>query len=291
MTSLHSYTASEDTSRSFLSSRGILKFTMTCSCGTVMDSIPCPETKSADLFIWKCPTCKKFKNIRSDIILSRKKISPKSFLLLVFYLLVLYFSIRSLTNLGVAALTGISDKTVGEWRKTLLNAVETWLFLNSTPLCAPGNIVEVDEAKFSKRKFNRGAYREGEWVLLIEKLASASFFLAPTLVPLIKSLVLPERSCIQTNGVQTTHNIPHTAYHIQHNTYNTQHTTHNITHTTHNIQHTTYNTQHTTCNTQHTTYSTQHNTYTAYNIQHTTYNTQHTTHNIQHTTYNIQHTT
>ena len=131
MTSLHdevlSYTASKDTARSFLTSRGILKSTMTCSCGTRMNSIPYPETKSADLFTWKCPTCKNFKNLRSDSILSGKNITSKSFVLLLFY-----FSILSLTNLDIGALTGLSDKIVGEWRKTVLNAVGTRFFFSST---------------------------------------------------------------------------------------------------------------------------------------------------------------
>ena len=59
MTSLHDeihiYTASEDTARSFLNSRGILRSTMTCFCGTLMDCIPCPETKTTDLFVCSHP--------------------------------------------------------------------------------------------------------------------------------------------------------------------------------------------------------------------------------------------
>ena len=199
MTSLHDevhrYTESEDTARSFLTSRGILKSTMTCSCGTQMNSIPCPETKSADLFTWKCPACKKFKNIRSESILSGKKITFKSLILLVFY-----FSIRSVTNLDIAALTGLSDKTVGEWRKVVMNAVSTWFLSNSTPIGGPGKIVEVDEAKFGKRKFNRGAYREGIWVLGGVDRETGQCFLAPcpnnkrdgaTLIPLINNWILP----------------------------------------------------------------------------------------------------
>ena len=60
----------------------------------------------------------------------------------------------------VAALTGISDKAVGDWRCILSNAVANWFLNNSTPLGGPGKIVEVDEAKFGKRKYNKGAYRE-----------------------------------------------------------------------------------------------------------------------------------
>ena len=56
----------------------------------------------------------------------------------------------------------------------MLNAVATWFFSNSTPLGDPG---KIDEATFGKRKFNRGAYREGVyvWVVLIGELGTAHF--------------------------------------------------------------------------------------------------------------------
>ena len=132
MTSLHDevhhYTESEDTVRSLLTSWGILKSTMTCSWGTQMNScsIPCPETKSADLFTWKCPACKKFKNIRSDSILSGKKITFKSFILLVFY-----FSIdlwRTLTLLPSQDCWRVAEDC------DECCTVSTWFLSNSAPL-------------------------------------------------------------------------------------------------------------------------------------------------------------
>ena len=41
------------------------------------------------------------------------------------------------------------------------NALADWFLRNSSPLGGPGKVVEIDEAKFGKRKFNKGAYREG----------------------------------------------------------------------------------------------------------------------------------
>ena len=111
--------------------------------------------------------------MQSDNILSGKKISLKPFILQVFY-----FSIQSLTNLDIAALTVLSDQTVGEWRKVLLNSVAIWFYSNSTPISDPGKIVEIYEAKFGKGKFHRRAC--GCWVVLIRKLASALFFPVPT---------------------------------------------------------------------------------------------------------------
>ena len=145
---IHRYTATEDSSRDFLMSRNVIKQIMNCSsCSASMDLIPCSSSKSTDLFVWKCRTCKKFKNIRSDSYLAGSKLSFQTFLTLVFY-----FSMRSLTNVEVAVMTGLSDKAVGDWRKILSNAVADWLLNNCTPLGGPGKIVEVDEAKFGKKK-------------------------------------------------------------------------------------------------------------------------------------------
>ena len=40
-------------------------------------------------------------------------------------------------------------------------------------------MVEVDEAKFGKRKFSRGAYREGVWVLGGVDRESGQCFIIP----------------------------------------------------------------------------------------------------------------
>jgi hypothetical protein len=55
-------------------------------------------------------------------------------------------------------------------------------------------IVELEEAKFGKKKYNKGAYREGQWVLEGADRNTGQCFLlpcpgnkrdAPTLLPLI----------------------------------------------------------------------------------------------------------
>ena len=66
-------TATEDSARSFLFRRDVLKQNMTCGCGSQMVLTPCAASKSADLHIWKCNTCKEFSNIRTDSFLAGKK--------------------------------------------------------------------------------------------------------------------------------------------------------------------------------------------------------------------------
>ena len=151
---IQQHTATEASARTFLQTRGVLKSSMTCSCSSPMNLVSCSSSKSADLNIWKCPSCRKSKNIRTDSVLSGAKLSFKTFLTLIFY-----FSIRGISNVQIAQLSGISENAVGDWRTILSNVIATWFLQNSQPLGGPGVIVEIDEAKFGKRKFNKGAYR------------------------------------------------------------------------------------------------------------------------------------
>ena len=82
-----SITDKHESARDFLFQQGILKSTMTCSgCSGPMTLIACSEKKSPDLLIWRCSPCRKFRNIRTDSILSGQKLSLQTFLTLMFYL-------------------------------------------------------------------------------------------------------------------------------------------------------------------------------------------------------------
>ena len=99
-------------------------------------------------------------------------------------------------SIAVAQLTDLSENTISEWKILLHVRVSNWLMANPSTLGGPGVTIELDEAKFGKRKYNKGSYRNGQWVLgAVDRNTGQCFLLpcpnnkrgAPTLLPLIKN--------------------------------------------------------------------------------------------------------
>ena len=105
-------------------------------------------------------------------------------------------------------MTGLSENIVSDWKIYLHTRLSAWLLANPNPLGGPEVIVEVDEAKFGKQKYNKGSYRERMWVLGGVDRNTGHCFLLPCpdnrpeaefLLPLIRRWILPG-SIIYTDG-------------------------------------------------------------------------------------------
>ena len=130
-----------------------------------------------------------------------------------FLTLMYYFSSKSLSNVEIAGFTTLGEKTVGHWRHVLSNVISSWFLQNCQPIGGPGVIVEIDEAKIGKRKYNKGAYREGMWVLGGVDRNTGNCFLVPcpgnrrtaaVLLPIIERWVLPGTIIYSDEGPPTT---------------------------------------------------------------------------------------
>ena len=72
------------------------------------------------------------------------------------------------------------------------------ILINPQPIGGPGKIVEIDESKFGKRKYNRGRLLTGQWVFgMVERdtnniiMCTVPDRSTATLLPIIQTFVLP----------------------------------------------------------------------------------------------------
>ena len=146
---IHRITDTEEHARVFLFQRGFLKSSISCpGCSSIMNLVSCSSKKSSDLLIWRCSPCSRFGNIRTDIsVLSWQKLTLSLFLHLVFFL-----SIKSLANVAISQLLGVSENTFSDWKTLIHTRLAEFLVSNPSPLGWSGVVLEMDEAKFGKRK-------------------------------------------------------------------------------------------------------------------------------------------
>ncbi|KAJ8980947.1 hypothetical protein NQ317_001210, partial [Molorchus minor] len=93
----------------------------------------------------------------------------------------------------------ISTRTVVDWSNFCREVCIEWCSTHSNDkIGGPGKIIEIDEAKEGRRKYQKGRVLEGQWIFgRIEKGFSKLFIVpvenrdASTLVPLIKKHILP----------------------------------------------------------------------------------------------------
>jgi len=74
---------------------------------------------------------------------------------------------------------GVSVHTVVDWSSFCREVCIFWLCKQSTVLGGAGVVVEIDEAKFGKRKYNRGRWLDGQWVFGGFERGSKNCFLVP----------------------------------------------------------------------------------------------------------------
>lgn len=96
-----------------------------------------------------------------------------------------------------------SSRTLVQWSATLRRVLFDHCFIRKTVIGGPGKIVEIDESKFGKRKYQRGRLVDGQWILGGIERESKKCFLVPvnarnkeTLYPIITEWVRPGTTII-----------------------------------------------------------------------------------------------
>jgi ISXO2-like transposase domain len=97
----------------------------------------------------------------------------------------------------------LASECVCNWRSFFREVCMDMLLNEAGMIGGVGKIVEIDESKFGKRKYNRGRRVEGRWVLGGVERGSKKCFLRvveqrdkDTLVGIIKASVLPGTTII-----------------------------------------------------------------------------------------------
>ena len=169
------------------------------ACGMVMGKVR--ERRRLDGFIWRCGRvgCRKTKSARTGTWFENSKLTLKQALTLM-------YCWATQTNQMVARVHGnIGDNhTTVDWYNYCREICV--LVLNDEDverIGGVGKIVEIDESKFGKRKYNRGRRVEGQWVFGGVERGSDNIFLtcvpnrtAETLEEIIVKFVEPGSTII-----------------------------------------------------------------------------------------------
>lgn len=166
------------------------------SCSQYMMIEPCSDNLYREGCCWKC--CQNTASIRNGSVLEKKKLLYRQFIDILGE-----FS-RDSTIKDAADNTGTSPQAVRLVYTTIRERMAETIVTHDR-IGGPGTIVEIDEAKFGKRKYNRGRLVEGSWVLGGIQRDTKKCFLAVcpdnkrserALLPIIQQYVAPGTTII-----------------------------------------------------------------------------------------------
>lgn len=160
-----------------------------CHSPTVLLNHSC-----ADNWTWRCPKrgCQKRISLRRGTIFENSKLSISKALQL------LYWWSRELPVVQAAHEVGVSPVTAVDWFLRFREICADHLIATSGPIGGAGHVVEIDESKFGKRKYNRGRLVDGAWVFGgVDRETNDAFLQiveersAESLLPIIQRNILP----------------------------------------------------------------------------------------------------
>ena len=197
----HGMFSTEANCMQFLYDMKILRTHQQCStCRQTMKLKECATTLYREGCCWKCP-CGRTTSPRVGSVLQSSNVAYSEFVKIM-------SSFAEGKSVKAAAGQGnLGENTVRRFFNKIHEQIAEEIS-TSTKIGGVGTVVEVDEAKFGKRKYGRGRLVEGTWILGGIQRGNNACFLAPcpgnkrdepTLVALIQQFVLPGTTII-TDG-------------------------------------------------------------------------------------------
>ena len=177
-----------------------------------------------DGYAWSCRQCRRHRSIRENSFFQGSHLSLRTLLDLIFWwaLSTAATTIKKMCRIS-------SWSTVVDWQNFIRNICAMCLIDHPVQLGGRGLTVEIDESKFMHRKYHRGHYRDGHWVLgMIERETNNCVMIpvedrsAATLLPLIREHVRPGTRIITDgwrayNGLQNHEVVNHQLHFVDPN--------------------------------------------------------------------------
>lgn len=198
----------EDSHFQFLLSHGVVSTDRKCfKCKNDCDYDP-----NSKLFVCrryqKIKNChKKMINVRCDVQqsiyhgtwFSHSKLAPD----VVSKLTAIWIMLKPPRQTFVMESLNISSNTVVDWFSYCRCVCLDWCFLNSTVIGGQNIVVEIDEAKIGKRKYNKGRLIDGYWIFGGYERETGKVFIvqvpdrtANTLLEIIRQWISPGTTII-----------------------------------------------------------------------------------------------
>ena len=190
-----SVSCNEDKAMIWLMNNSLLANAMNCKkCST-----PCRIVTKKDAKVWRCPQkgCQAVISVRNDSFFTGSHLKLNEIVDII------YWWSRKATIHVTMHETGHYEHTIVDWFNFLRDVCAQYFIDHPTTIGGPGSIVEIDESKFGRRKYNRGRYVDGHWVFGgIERGTGDCFMVevadrsASTLLPIIFTHVRPGTTII-----------------------------------------------------------------------------------------------
>ena len=181
---VHRITDSLDRTIEWLAACGLLSNSQLC-CNANMGYVA--RQRCSDGRAWYCKYCQKYRSIGTDSFFAGSHLPLGQIVELMCW----WADIDTKQSI-VMKQVGVAAEGIVNWYNYVRDIYTMWSIDHPMQLGGNGAVVEIDESKFMHRKYHRGRWTEGHWVLdLIERdtlntvLVSIEDRSAQTLLPII----------------------------------------------------------------------------------------------------------
>ena len=163
-------------------------------------SSQCRLVTTKGTLYWRCPrkSCQAVTSVREKSFFSTSRLSLQTIVKLM------YLWTRQTRVTSAAKEAKVSERVAVDWHNFFRDVCGQYFIGHPISIGGPGQVVEVDESKFGKRKYHRGRHVDGHWVFGgIEQGSRDAFMMVVpdqsknTLMPIITQYIRPGTTIIR----------------------------------------------------------------------------------------------